>query len=117
MVVFSGVTWTDAGRSSRPVGQGSDLAREGRAEEQVLAVIRQQCQHLSDVADESHVEHSIGLVQHEDLDPAQVDGALAGVIEQSAGSGHHDLDAAAQCADLAAESDPAVDGGRANAAA
>ena len=39
------------------------------------------------------------------------------VVEQAAGRGDDDLDAAAQRADLAAEPDAAVDGGRADAAA
>ena len=110
------VTWTDAGRSRRP-GQRRGSPRECGAEEQVLSAIRQQREHLADVADEAHVEHPIGLVEDEDLDPAQVDGALAGMVEQTAGRGDDDLGAAAQRADLAAEADAAVDGGRADVAA
>ena len=110
--MFSGVTCTDAGRSSRPSASERISPREGGAEEQVLAAVREQREDLADVADEAHVEHPVGLVEDEDLDPAQVDGALAGVVEQASGRGDHDLDATAQRADLAAEADAAVDGGR-----
>ncbi len=98
-------------------GQRADLAGKGRGEQEVLATSRQERQHLADVTDEAHVEHAIGLVEDEDLDPAQVDGALAGMVEQATGRGDHDLGAATQRADLATEADAAVDGGRTGRAA
>ena len=101
----------------RPVeqalGQAADLPREGGAEQEVLPPVRQQRQDRADVADEAHVEHAIGLVEDEDLDRAEIDGALAGVVEQPAGRGDHDLRAAAQRRHLAGEADAAEDGGRA----
>jgi hypothetical protein len=52
-----------AGRRRAP-----DLVREGRGEQQVLALLRQQGEHALDVADEAHVEHAVGFVEHQDLD-------------------------------------------------
>ena len=68
----------------------------------------------ADVADEAHVEHAIGLVEDEDLDAAQVDRALPGMVEQAPGRRDDDVDAATQRGKLAAEADAAVDRGRAS---
>ncbi len=91
------------------VREPPDLVREGRREEQVLATCRQDREDLADVADEAHVEHPVGLVEHEDLDPRQVDRPLPDVVEQPARGGDHDLRPGAQRADLRVEPDAAVD--------
>ncbi len=57
--------------------------------------------------DEAHVEHAVGFVEDEDLDPAQIERALAGMVEQAAGRGHQDVDAAAQLVDLRLHADAA----------
>ena len=100
------------GTVEHALGERPDLVGEGRREEQVLALGGEQADHLADVADEAHVEHAVRLVEDEDLDLAQVDGALAGVVEQAAGGRDHDVDAASQGGVLAVEADAAVDGGR-----
>ena len=51
-------------------------------------------EHALDVGDEAHVEHAVGLVEHEDLDARKVDVALAVMVEQPAGRGDQDVDAA-----------------------
>jgi hypothetical protein len=56
----------------QPVGEALDLVAEGGAEQQALLVLRHDGQHLLDVVDEAHVEHAVGLVEHEDLDAADV---------------------------------------------
>ncbi len=63
-------------RIQQPFGQGADLAREGRRKQQVLPTCRQLRQHLADVVDEAHVEHAIGLVEYQDLDPRKIQSAL-----------------------------------------
>ena len=68
----------------------------------------------ADVADEAHVEHSIGFVEDEDLDRRQVDRGPAGVVEQPARRGDHDLGAVAQSQHLRLEADAAVDRRRAD---
>ena len=52
--------------------RGPDLVREGRREEQVLA-LRQQREDLLDVANEAHVEHAVGFVEDQDLDARQIE--------------------------------------------
>ena len=69
-----------------------------------------------DVGHEAHVEHPVRLVEHEDLDLAEVRGALADEVEQAARRGDEDLDAGAQLLDLGIERDAAVDDGRRGAA-
>ncbi len=92
------------------VGEAADLVGEGRREEQVLPLRRQQREDAPDVADEAHVEHAVGLVEHEDLD------VRAGrrcvwpcVVEQAARRGDQDVDAAAQRVDLRVDADAAED--------
>ena len=89
------------------VGQGLDLVAEGRREQQALLLLRQHREHLLDVVDEAHVEHAVGLVEHEDLDVRQVERALAVVVEQAARRGDQDVDAAAQLVDLRLHADAA----------
>ena len=72
------------------VREAPDVIGEGRAEQEVLAPWREQADDLADVPDEAHVEHPVGLVEDEDLDPGEVDRALADVVEQPPGGGHHD---------------------------
>ena len=69
--------------------------------------LRQQREHALDVADEAHVEHAVGFVEHEDLDVREVDGALAVMVEQAARRRDEDVDAALQLRDLRADADAA----------
>ena len=48
----------------------ADLVGEGRREQQVLPLRRQQREQLRMVADEAHVEHAVGFVEHQHLDCA-----------------------------------------------
>jgi hypothetical protein len=95
----------------KPGGQVPDLVGERGREEQVLPSRRQDRQDPPDVADEAHVEHPIGLVEDEDLDRGEVDGALADVVKEASGRRHDDLRPEAQRPDLRFEADAAVDGG------
>ena len=102
----------DGGRMVQEAGRESpDLVREGRREEEVLALRRQEVENLADIADEAHVEHPVGLIEDEDLDLRQVDRALADVVEQAAGCGDDDGRTGAEGADLRIEADTAVDRG------
>ncbi len=97
-------------------GEPPDLVTERGREQQVLALGRQDREDLADVADEAHVQHAVRLVQDEDLDPGQVDRALAEVVQQAAGRRDHDLRPGAQRTDLRVEPDAAVDRRRADRA-
>jgi len=93
-------------------GELADLLREGRREEQVLALRRKQREDAPDVVDESHVEHPVAFVEHQDLHLAQVDRLLLHMVEQPARRSDQDVHAAAQRVDLRLHADPAVHQGR-----
>ena len=90
-------------------GQRGDVLRHGGAEEQGLALPREALHHLADVPQEAHVEHAVGLVQDEDLHIGEVHVPLAHQIEQAAGGGHQDVDAAVQGLHLTTLADAAED--------
>ena len=69
---------------------------------------------LADVADEAHVEHPVGLVEHEDLDVRQVDRPLPEVVQEPARRGHDDLGTGPERAYLRIEPDAPVDRGGAD---
>ena len=81
-------------------GQLANLLGKCRGEQQILAGGREQCQDATDVGNKSHVEHAVGLVEHEDLHLAQVDGALLNMIEQTPGCGDDNVGAAPQLGNL-----------------
>ncbi|KOT25401.1 putative aTP-dependent RNA helicase RhlE [Burkholderia mallei] len=58
-----------------------DLGRERRREKQRLTLLRQQVQDALQIGEEAHVEHPVGLVEHEDLHLAEIRGLLLDVIE------------------------------------
>ena len=63
-----------------------------------------------DVVGEAHVEHLVGLVEHQEAQLRQVEGALVEVVHDPAGRADDDVDAAAQRAQLDAVPLAAVDG-------
>ena len=56
----------------------------------------------ADVVDKAHVEHAIGLVEHEAFHAVEAERIAANEVEQTARRGDQDLHAAKQCANLAA---------------
>ena len=87
------------------VGQVANFVAECRAEQQRLFLLGHHGQHFFDVVDKAHVQHAIRFVEDQNLHLAQVQRALAGVIQQAAGRGHQDVNAAAQFFDLRAHAD------------
>ena len=73
------------------VGQEADFMRHGGREEQCLSVLGEEAQDLSDVVDESHVEHSVGFVEHEEREGREVEIAYREVGEESSGCGYDDV--------------------------
>ncbi len=102
------------GIAQHVIGQATDRRREGRAEEERLALRRELLDDLLDVVDEAHVEHAVSLIQHEHLDRTEVDRPLSHVVEQAARRGHHDLRPLAQRAHLAVHAHAPVDSDRAD---
>ncbi len=96
------------------VRQASDGRREGGAEEQRLARLRQLLEDALDVVDEAHVQHAVGLVEDQDLDRAQVDGPLSHVVQQASWRSHDDLRPLVQRAHLPVHAYAPVDGDRAD---
>ena len=90
------------GLAQQAVGQIADFVAEGGRKQQRLFLLGHQGQHFFDVVDKAHVQHAVGLVEHQDLDLAQVQRALARVVQQAAGGGHQNVHAAAQLRDLRA---------------
>jgi len=89
------VAWRDldgCGVVQDRAGQRAHLVVKGRREEQVLAARREHREDLADVGQEAHVEHPIGLVEHEDRNLAEIHGALLDVVQQAAGRRDEDLD-------------------------
>ncbi len=95
-------------------GQRANLLREGGGEQQVLPLLRQELDDPADVVDEAHVEHAIGLVQHQDFHAAQVHGALLHVVEQAARRRDEDVHAALERVNLRMDADAAENDGGAH---
>ncbi len=81
-------------------GQLADLVAEGGRKQQALLGGGQQRQHLLHIMDEAHIQHAVGLVQHQHLNGGQVQEALLLQVQQAAGSGHQNVHPALQALDL-----------------
>ncbi|MCY1403226.1 hypothetical protein D9M71_183960 [compost metagenome] len=93
------------------VGEVGDVFREGRREQQVLALGRQLGEDLLHVVDEAHVEHAVGFVEDQDFHVGQVDAALADEVEQAAGARDQNVDTLGYGLDLWVHADAAEDAG------
>ena len=71
-----------------------DLGRHRGGEEQGLAGERHELADPLDIRDETHVEHAIGLVDDKEFDAAEQKLAALEMVEQAAGRGDQDIDAA-----------------------
>ena len=92
-------------------GELADLLRHGGREEQRLPLHGDLRDDAPDRLDEAHVEHLVGLVEHQGLDAFERHVATVQVVEQAAGRGDQHVDAARQRLDLRAVADAAIDGG------
>ena len=66
-----------------------------------------QRQHFFDVVNKTHVQHAVGFVEHQNLHLAQVQRALACVVQQAAWRGDQNINATAQFFNLRAHADAA----------
>ena len=92
--ILAGATSTRTGSVEDVCGELGDRRRHGGGEQQRLAVAPALRNDLPHVVDEAHVEHAVGLVEHEDRDLVEPDMALVAEVEQAAGRGDQDVDAA-----------------------
>ena len=83
-------------------GEFGDGARHCRREHQRLPPGRKLGDDRADVVDEAHVEHSVGLVEHETFDLAQAQRIASDEIEQPAGRCDENVNAVKQRANLPA---------------
>ncbi|MNX97885.1 hypothetical protein D3C86_1302680 [compost metagenome] len=98
------------------VGDRLDLLGHGRREDQGLLPLGQVPHQLLDVAPEAHVEHLVGLVEHQDPDPAEVQGAALQQVLEAARGADHQVHSPTQRLFLPVEADAPVDGERLEAA-
>lgn len=94
-------------------GKSIHFRRNRRREEKRLTCLGCLAHNLVQLLREAHVEHAVRFVEDQELDVAQVDGALLHVVEQASGGCDQDVDAVAQGADLRVHADAAEDRGRA----
>ena len=92
-----------AGRGGEPL----DLGRHGGGEEQRLPGEGQQLADALDVRDEAHVEHPVGLVDHQHVDAGEQELAALEMVEQAARRGDDDIGAAVDLQGLRLEGDAA----------
>ena len=88
-------------------GQLANRRRHRRAEEQRLAARRHVLENLANLRQKPHVEHPIGFVEHEVLDPIELRVRPAQMIEQPPGRRDEHVDAAAKRVLLRARADAA----------
>src|SRR5262245_49953449 len=77
-----------------------DLLRHCCGEEQSLPLLRQQRDDLPDVVDEAHVEHAVGLVEHQHFELVKPQCTAVDEIEQTSGRCYQNFDTAREAADL-----------------
>ena len=91
------------------VGQRGDGLRHGGAEQQVLALVGEDLQHLLDVVNEAHVEHAVRFIKHKELNVSQIDVSLTHQVQQPSGCGHENVNATLKGSDLRVLIDAAED--------
>src|SRR3569833_3204421 len=83
----------------------ADVIRVRRGEQQILTLCRQKLHNTANIADKSHIEHAVRLVEHEALDRTQVDLALLRQVQQSAGRGDEQVAAVVERINLRIDAD------------
>ena len=92
------------------IGQLADLRRKSGREEQRLSLLRHLGDDAPDVVDKPHVEHAVGLVEHQMLHRTKINQLAFEMVEQTARGGHQDLHTLAQRLHLRIHRHTAVDG-------
>ena len=63
-----------------------------------------------DVVDKAHIEHAVCFIENQHFEAVEIDAAAAHMVHQAAGCGHHNINRAAEGADLLAERRAAHEG-------
>ena len=90
------------------LGNAGDLRRDRRGEQGRLTRGRDGGQHRIEVLGEAHVEHLVGLVEHDEFDGVEVQAAPGQMVDGSSRRRDDKVDAAPQAAQLLADRLPAV---------
>ena len=101
----------DLGRALEFVGERLDLLGQSGGEHQRLPVLGQRVDDLADGGQETHVQHAVGFVQHQELQPGEIRAPLAHQIQQAARTGDDDIRGGTQGLDLRLLAHSAEDGG------
>ena len=91
------------------LGDAADAVGHRRGEQGDLLVVRGVLEDALDVLLEAHVQHLVGLVEHQVAQVGDVQRALLQVVDDAARGAHDDLGAAAQAGELDAVGLAAVD--------
>jgi hypothetical protein len=91
----------------RPFDERLDLRRNGCGKQRGVALARAFVQYPAHVGQKSHVEHPVGLVEHEELNLVQPQRPTLQMIEQTSRRGDHDVGAGAQLVVLPTVADAA----------
>ena len=97
------------------VDQFGHLRGHGGREEEGLLALGQPLEDLLHVVDKAHIQHPVGLVQHEDLQLAEVQQLLLVEVDETAGGGHQNIHAPADGVHLGGLAHAAEDHRRAQA--
>jgi hypothetical protein len=98
------------GRVASEFGSESDHGiGQRRREEQCLTPSPQRRHHASQRGQKAHVQHTVCLVQREDFNRGEIDGASLKVVDQTPRSRDHDLDPTLQRLDLCPHADTTID--------
>ena len=90
-------------------GQDADRRRHGGAEEERLPAGRHVAQDAADIREKAHVEHPVGLVQHQMLEPGELRVGRPEVVQEPAGRADDDIHPAAERVLLRPDRDAAED--------
>ena len=108
--VVAGLRHLDAHRIVQELlGDAADFRRHGRRKEQRLAGKWDELADALDVRNEAHVEHAVGFIDDQKLDAGEQEPPALEVVEQPAGRGDQNVDAAGELGVLIVERDAADD--------
>ena len=85
------------------------LGRHCSREEEHLAVLGHMRQNVVDRIDKAHVEHFVGFIEHDGVHVLELHYTTVYEVDETARSGHNDLDAFLERTDLALDARAAVD--------
>jgi hypothetical protein len=91
-------------------GEGAYFRSYGGGEEHSLAIFWHSGDDFLNVPDETHIEHSVGLIENEHLDAPEVYGTLAHMVKQPARSSDNDINTLAERGKLAFDIHAAING-------